>query len=150
MLTYLYFRCLSNSRLRKIIRINLRSLIFLRVLYMRHKFQKNVHRPRLLPFLSLQQYNANNLGIYASEITGGLFSSPGHFIRKTYIFRLSGPRGDRDLSTLTRLGIHFTYVCRTFSPFAPSRTQGPALSARTREFVRRCERVSSLQINDAT
>lgn len=77
--------------------------------------------------------------MYSRKITKSLFSSPGHFIQETYIFRLPGPLGDCDLSTLTRLGTHFTYVSRISLPTAFSHTEMYRERARTREFVRICE-----------
>lgn len=73
--------------------------------------------------------------MYSCKITESLFSSPGYFIRKTYIFRLSGPQGDCDLSTLTRLGTYFTYVSRTSLPAAFSHTETYPERARASLYV---------------
>lgn len=51
------------------------------------------------------------------QLSGALYTE------NVYIFRLPGPLGDCDLSTLTRLGTHFTYVSRISLPTAFSHTE---------------------------
>lgn len=94
-------------------KFHIRAILFLRHIYIK----------KCLLIFHPHSSNVNNLSIFSRKITRSLFSSPGHFIRKTYIFRLLGPLGDCDLSTLTRLGTHFTYVSRIFSLFSLPRTQ---------------------------
>lgn len=64
-----------------------------------------------------------------------LFSSPENFIRETHIFRLLGPLGNCDLSTLTRLGTPTSPMSLVYPFLLPFHTQKHTLNAHARVYI---------------